>query len=120
MESLVQWYAENGSALWTTIISFMSVYGVALFSLVIGIIRTKLASIKAANEANERMAKIIADFEAKIDEMEKAVIEASNVNTEKRVKAMQDIVDSVTAANNALPEANTTSDTLADELANMQ
>ena len=105
MESLSQWLAENGSALWTTIISFMSVYGVALISLVIGIIRTKLSAIAQEKASNEKFAKLTQELITRLNEVESAVIEASNVNTEKRIKAMQNIADTVNAANDALKEA---------------
>lgn len=104
MDSLTQYIAEHANQIYTTIITFFSVYGVAIFSLVVGIINTKLKAIKANEKATERMNEIIDTFTAKLNEMEQKVIEASNINTTKRIEAMQKIAESVNAANEALED----------------
>lgn len=108
MESLIEWYANNGEALWATIISFFSAYGVALVSLVVGIIKAKLSAIAQEKASNEKIQELTNKINARLDELENSVIEASNVNTQKRIEAMQDIADSVNKANAALQEAQIT------------
>lgn len=108
MESLVQWYAENGSALWTTIIGFLSAYGVALVGLVIGIIRTKLASNKATEKMCATLTKLADEFKNVVEEHKEEIIAACDANTAKRIAKMQEIADATNAANENLEEAQTT------------
>lgn len=105
MESLMEWFANNGEALWATVISFFSAYGVALVSLVIGIIKTKLSAIAQAKASDAKMVELCNRLNKRIDELEANVIENSNVNTEKRLSAMQAIADSVVEANNNVQPA---------------
>ncbi len=108
MESLIEWYANNGEALWATIISFFSAYGVALVSLVIGIVKTKLTAIAQEKASNEKIQELTDKINTRLDELEQSVIDASNVNTQKRIEAMQNIANTVNKANEALQEAQTT------------
>lgn len=108
MESLVQWYAENGSALWATIIGFLSAYGVAIVSLVIGIIRTKLASIKSTEKMSALLEKLGEEFKAVVEAHKEEIIAACDANTAKRIAKMQEIAEATNAANEKLEEAQTT------------
>lgn len=108
MESLVQWYAENGSALWTTIISFLSAYGVALVGLVIGIIRTKLASIKATEKLSSILNELTEEFKNVVEANKEEIIAACDANTAKRIAKMEEIAEATNAANEKLEEAQTT------------
>lgn len=102
MESLVEWYANNGAALWTTIISFFSAYGVALLSLIVGIIKTRINAIAQNKVSDEKLTELTNSFIKRLEELESSVIEVSNVNTEKRLEAMKNISKAVEEANKAL------------------
>lgn len=108
MESLVQWYAENGSALWATIIGFLSAYGVAIVSLVLGIIKTKLASIKSTEKMCALITKLEEEFKNVVEANKNDIIAACDANTAKRIAKMQEIADATNAANEKLEEAQTT------------
>jgi len=105
MESLANWLAEHAGAVYTTIISFLGAYGVSLFVLVIGIIRTKLNAIKEQKESDARLQEVIEKFQAAINDMENKIIENSNVNTEKRLEAMKQIAAVAAAENSKLEDA---------------
>lgn len=108
MESLVQWYAENGSALWVTIIGFLSAYGAAIVSLVVGIIKTKLASIKLTEKMCALITKLEEEFKNVVEANKNDIIAACDANTAKRIAKMQEIADATNAANEKLEEAQTT------------
>lgn len=102
METLVQWYAENGSALWGTIISALALNFSAIVGLVIAIIRCKVNAIAQDKKSSAQVQAITNDYIARLDAMENRLNTAMNVNTEKRIAAMQDIVNSVNEANESL------------------
>ena len=108
MESLVQWYAENESALWATIIGFLSAYGAAIVSLVVGIIKTKLASIKSTEKMCALITKLEEEFKNVGEANKNDIIAACDANTAKRIAKMQEIADATNAANEKLEEAQTT------------
>ena len=108
MDSLVQWYAENGSALWATIIGFLSAYGAAIVSLVVGIIKTKLASIKSTEKMCALITKLEEEFKNVVEANKNDIIAACDANTAKRIAKMQEIADATNAANEKLEEAQTT------------
>ena len=108
MESLVQWYAENGSALWATIIGFLSAYGVAIVTLVVGIIKTKLASIKATEKTAKLLDELVNEFKNIVEANKEDIIAACDANTAKRIQKMQEIAEATNAANEKLEEAQTT------------
>ena len=108
MESLVQWYAENGSALWATIIGFLSAYGVAIVTLVVGIIKTKLASIKSTEKMCSLLTELKEEFTNVVEANKEDIIAACDANTAKRIQKMQEIAEATNAANEKLEEAQTT------------
>lgn len=105
MESLMEWFANNGEALWATIISFFSAYGVALVSLIVAIIKAKLNAIAAQKASDKKLQELVEVMNTRMDVLESNVIKASNVNTEKRLDAMNEIVNEIKAANDALQPA---------------
>lgn len=115
MESLANWLAENAGAAWTTIISFLSVYGVTLFTLVIGIIRTKLAQAKQTEQLNAKVKELMDLIDAKLVETQDIVVNAANLSADKRVQALQEIAAQANAQNSELTEAEEVSTTEALE-----
>lgn len=105
MEALLTWLGENGKALWTTIITFLSVYGVALIGLIIAIIKIALSKIANDNKRTAEERAMINGFIDRIDSLEQRVIEASNINTEKRIEAMKEIANAANITNEQLEEA---------------
>ena len=108
MESLVQWYAENGTALWATIIGFLSANGVTILALVVGIIKTKLASLKETEKLIKLLNETTEEFKKVVEANKDDIIAACDANTTKRIQKMQEIADATTAANDKLEEAQTT------------
>ena len=108
MESLIQWYAENGSALWATIIGFLSAYGIAIVGLVVGIIKTKLTQIKASEKMITIVSQIEEEFKKIVEANKDEIIAACDANTAKRIAKMQEIADATNEANKNLEEAQPT------------
>lgn len=108
MESLVQWYAENGTALWATIIGFLSAYGLALIGLVIGIIKALFGSNEKTSKFTNTLVEVKDEFKKYVDDNKEEIIAACDANTAKRIAKMQEIADATIAANEKLEEAQTT------------
>lgn len=105
MESLTKWLAENGSALWATIISFASVYGATLIAFVINVIRSKIAYAKQHDFFIDKINDLSNKIDKKLNDIENNIIENNDSNTLKRISKMEEIAKTAKKSNESLEEA---------------
>ena len=102
METLITWYAENGSALWATIIGFFSANLLTIIGLVFGWLRTKAASNKYTASLEATITELENKLTKIVEDNKEDIIKACDANTQKRIAKMQEIADTVKAENEAL------------------